>query len=189
MIISEKDIEDLIVKCIKNGDSHKLHERGLDGLYHYDKFFRQFDLGDYGRLDLAAVKYDPCDQSKYCQKKLNVVVIEIKKGEINIGAFLQAIRYCKGIEHLLDRYNLDVNFKIKLIGTSVCKSDFVYLPDFFYSLDIYTVHLDLDTGITFKNERGYHLTNARQAPVTATHILDMKEYIKGKIQERINEPF
>lgn len=192
MEFSEKKIEDLIINSIHSGNIIKLHVRGLYGLTNYDKFFRQLDLGDYGRLDLVGLKYNRYRQEVGCVKSFDVCVIEIKKGEINYNSYIQAIRYCKGISVMLDKIKMTANFEIILIGTSVCTSDFIYLPDFVENLKIYTVNLDLEKGITFKNEYGYEQSNAKNIKIPTEIYIDVQEYIYSQIKDYVNsiqEPF
>ncbi len=189
MEFSEKKIEDLIVNNIKSGNIEALRKRGLYGVEKYDKFFRQFNLGKYGILDLVGVRYDPFMQSSGCLKSFNIGVIEIKKGEVNNKTFLQAIRYCKGIEVLLKHYKMTASFEICLIGTSISNDEFVYVNDFIDNLSVYTVQLDLEQGITFKSEHGYELTEYTKPLVSEITVADLKGYVKDKIKEYVTEPF
>lgn len=187
MEFSEKMIEDLIVDSIESGQISKLEKRGLGHVCHYHQFFRQFDLGEYGRLDLVGLKYEHAQQWRHNKKFFDINVIEIKKGEINSGSYLQAIRYCKGIEVLLEKYNMEANFHITLIGSSVCSGDFIYLPDVVDNLTIFTICLDLDNGITFKNHHGYRLNKGKQTLVSEVTIADLQKYVKGKIREYLTD--
>lgn len=179
MMFSEKNIEDLIAKSINDGKIQELSKRGLYGLYKYERFFRQVDLGSYGRLDLAAINYNRNEQDSGCLKRLNVAVIEIKKGEINTGTLMQATRYCKGIDHLLQKNKMCANFEIFLIGTSICKSDFCYVPDIFQNVRIYTVDIDLEKGVNFNCESGYCLSDPN-LHLREDHAIHIKSYLKEK---------
>lgn len=153
MNILEYEIEDLISENLQTSEGKNLlYKRGLRFVDIYDKFYRQIKLGNYGRLDLAGVRYNHSDRS------YNVSVIEIKKDEININTMLQAIRYCRGIDSIFSKYEFEINFQIFLIGKSVCNDDFCYIPDFIQNISFYTYKIDLQNGLSFKNEYGYKLT-------------------------------
>lgn len=187
MNISEKMIEDLIHNAIEGGKQFELVKRGFCSISQYDLFLRQVDLGSYGRLDLVGMSYLKNDQYKGLgYRRINVGVIEIKKGEVNINTFLQAIRYCKGIERVLKNFKLKGNFTISLVGTSVCHSDFIYLPDFLPQLSIYTVSLDLENGITFNVHKEYSLTNPKQMTLQKEVLYKVKNYLQDitRIQYR-----
>jgi len=199
MNILEKELEEIIYETIKQKDGlNKLYERGLWSIKKYDVFARQSNLGDYGRLDMVGFKfYKETDGYSYI-KTLRVGVFELKKGEINASTFFQAIRYCKGIEKYIDYHykgiDLNLEFEIALIGTSICKKgDFIYLPDYMNNLALYTTKLSLDQGITFHTERGYCLTDANCAPIDKSLHNNMQNYIKEYlrttlgIQKGINE--
>jgi hypothetical protein len=154
MNILESEIEDLISENLKTIEGKNLlYRRGLHFVDIYDKFYRQVKLGNYGRLDLAGVRYD------YIDRSYNVSVIEIKKDEINTQTMLQAIRYCKGIESMFSKYQVEINFQIFLIGKSVCKNDFCYIPDFIHNVNLYTYKIDLQNGLSFNAQHGYKLTS------------------------------
>lgn len=184
MNILEKELEDIIYDTIKQKDGlKKLYNRGLWGIGRYDIFARQSNLGDYGRLDMVGFKfYKETDGESYC-KTLKIGVFELKKGEINASTFFQAVRYCKGIEKYVDEYysdlNLNLEFEIVLIGTSICKKgDFIYLADFMDNLTLYTTKISLDKGITFHTERGYCLTDTKCVPLDKSLHNNMSNYIK-----------
>lgn len=185
MNISEKNIEDVIYDCLKANQKFQLVKRGLEGLRPYAKFFRQLNLGSYGRADLIGLSYDQF------HKSFNICVIEIKKGTSDYSAFMQAIRYCKAIERYLDTINMEALFKIILIGNNVCQSDFCYISDFVTELEIYSVSLDLDKGINFKREGGYYEKNERLPIIPEDTIETIKEYVKGTIRDVVfnDEPF
>lgn len=187
MEVSEKMIEDLIVKAIQEHDLYKLYERGLYSVCDYDKFYRQLDLGSYGRLDLVGLSFSRDEQLRKCKKIVNVGVVEIKKDEINSDTFFQAIRYCKGIEQLLKGYNLTANFTVTLIGTSVRKNDFIYLPDYFKALKLYTVNIHLEKGVTFKQHANYCLSETRPFNTKPEIINDVREYLRVKVKSQYAE--
>lgn len=187
MNVLEKEIEDLIYDSLKQGKSKILVDRGLRPICWFDTFKRQLDLGDYGRLDLVGFRYEHIDVDGD-KKVLNIGVFEIKKGEVNNDTYIQAIRYCKGLQHYIgDKYPcLTLTFKIILIGTSVSKSDFVYLTDFTPNLSIYTTRIDLEKGVTFKLEQAYYNTKSRPIKGDEVFESEFKKYVKKKIYEHVN---
>lgn len=191
MQFSEKAIEDLIVNALESGEGDKLIKRGFYSLSGCHLLFRQFNLGDYGRLDLATVAYNTEDQEIGAWKRIRINVIEIKKGEVNYSTFIQAIRYCKGIEKLLEVYHITPLFYITLIGTSMCQSDFCYLPDFFDNLSIYTISLNLDTGIKFKTEHDYEIKNSKVPYVSVENIHSLRSHMISQTRKKVlqDNPF
>lgn len=183
MEFSEKKIEDLIYNAIKSGKVDELNKRGLYGINNYKFFCRQLFLGEYGRLDLVGLNYRHTPGWFQEENKvLEVGVFEIKKGEIDIKAFIQAIRYCKAISHYCNAFPFSVEFKIFLIGTDISKDDFCYMGDIINNVYIYSVSLDLELGITFKRECGYNLTIANFKPQ-----LDVEFSIKKMIKDVIRK--
>ena len=77
-------------------------------------------------------------------------------------------------------------FEIILIGTSICKTDFCYLPDIMNNVKIYTMELDLDYGITFKDECNYEHASSNKIIVSDLIINDLKNHIKSEIKEGVN---
>lgn len=153
MNILEKEIEDLIWHGI-NHDKSSLTRKGLfvssDMIYR-----RQFDLGSYGISDLLGYSIR---HKREGRRRVDVHLLEIKKDDVNIQTLLQALRYCKGIERILkERLNgIDLNIRISLIGRRIEKdSDFIFMPDFFKGLELYTYHLDFNHGISFKPHSHY----------------------------------
>ena len=98
----EKDLEDIIWES----DNIKLRKRGLsiNGIKK-----RQLKIGNYGIADLVT-----------CYKSINdfnngliVTVYELKKEKAGISAFLQALRYCKGIKLIYRKGNLILMYFLK----------------------------------------------------------------------------
>lgn len=156
----EKDLETIIYDSNKK----KLEERGLRLT---GKLIRQLRIGNYGISDLVEVNSDYLNGYRY----LDINVIEIKKDEINLNTFLQALGYAKGIQKYLEdvrdfyRYTL----RITLIGRLLDKSNnFLYLTDLINSntpdlgsinsVSYYTYSYELE-GLKFTGEYGYYLTN------------------------------
>lgn len=156
----EKDLEQII--CESGIDL--LNERGLpiDG-----KFYRQQKIGGYGIADLITATcpfYEFAPQGKFLIKG-EITIYELKKEQIGVGAFLQAIGYLNGVKSYLKKRKKDhlFNCKIVLIGKTLdTKGNFCYLPDLlnyednfieFYTYD-YGLH-----GLKFTNHSGYKLIN------------------------------
>lgn len=158
MTISEKELEDFIFKS----EREFIHERGL-----YMPFYRkrQLRLGNYGIADIVGM------DKGYFQNNIRYempcfYVYELKKDAIGMQAFIQAIRYAKGIKHYLSLFHKklpDFSIKIILIGSEIDRNnDFIYLPDFCnteeFEVQIYTYSFDAK-GIHFENHYGYLLAN------------------------------
>lgn len=188
MNVLEKELEDLVYDCLKNNKASLLSDRGLWPVKRYSIFERQLDLGAYGRLDMVGFGYNPFNHETGEDKTLRVGIFEFKKGEINYSTFIQAIRYCKGIEQYVNsRYDyLNIEFKIYLIGTSICHSDFCYLPDFLNNLSIYTTHIDLEKGIVFKSEEQYSLPEASLPKPNLKLESVIKRHILHEIKEKVH---
>ena len=159
MSFLEKDLENIIWES----DNEKLREKGLEI---YGKKFRQIRIGNYGVADLITV-----DRRKDCfdGNFLNITVYELKKEKAGISAFLQALRYVKGIESYLKKYKPNLIFKLNIILCAKeidTKSNYIYLTDFIFSEDYYSLcsvenysfNYSID-GINFIVERDYRLIN------------------------------
>lgn len=157
----EKDLEQIIWEA----DRGQLEERGL---YLHGKLFRQFKIGNYGIADLICVgkEYDGPDNSY-----LKINIIELKQDKVGVAAFLQAIRYARGIQSYLNSRDF-TNYRLSIIligsdidtGGSVC-----FLPDligcyteyetsYIASLKYYTYEYKFD-GLYFNEASGYKLNN------------------------------
>lgn len=154
----EKELEEIIF----NSSSEELFKRGihLDG-----KCYRQLKIGNYGVADLVyARKYAHDIGEPY----LHINVCELKKDKAGISAFLQALKYVKGIMCYLDIRGIDYRFSITLIAPEIdTSSDYIYLTDLIdndhsetvklLSVDNYSVKYDIN-GMYFKKEYDYFLT-------------------------------
>lgn len=181
---TEKQIEDLISENLRSEKGRDLLcKRGLHFIRGLDVFYRQLNLGDYGILDLVGLTYEPPS------KTLRVVVIELKKGEININTLLQAIRYCKGLQEVVSKYSMAINvkFSIVLIGKTICTTDFCYMCDFIENLRCFTVELNLETGIYFNRERNYRIVDAK-ININESVVSSMYNMIKNHIREHVDLP-
>lgn len=159
MNVLEKEIEDMIWQGI-NENRPLLRKKGL---WVWDKttYHRQIDFGSYGICDIIGIQVEP---KRHGFRHINVHVIEIKKEEVNNATFYQALRYCKAAKRVVAKRltNTTVDCGITLVGKTVdCKSDFIYLPDLFDNVALYTYKLDFKRGITFKREHGYSLTDEK----------------------------
>jgi len=109
---SEKELEDYLY-------SFKDKDHGPDYLeYLCDEnlIFRQVQLGNAGIADLVCVilRGDPSDGIE-----IKVVIIEIKKGQINLQALAQVSRYKVAMHNFIDSLKLkkEVNVSCALVGS------------------------------------------------------------------------
>jgi hypothetical protein len=164
----ERDLEDIIF----NTNVNDLYERGL-GLLFEAHTYRQLKIGNYGIADIVQfqLEKEPWHNGErwFLNNTVRVKIIELKKNEINIDAFLQSLRYAKGIKNFYDKrmekskFNCELKISIVLIGKTVnTKDDFCYLSDFLndddFELDMYTYSYNFD-GISFDLRKGYNLVN------------------------------
>ena len=151
----EKNLEDIIFKTSTND----LRKRGL---YVRGKRFRQLRIGNYGIADMVTINKGYLEDTHYTIPVINITVYEFKKNLIDTDTLLQASRYVKGIQRYFDLrekfLNKEVNFRIVLVGKTICKKDdFAFLSDFAKNLDIYTYDYNFD-GIKFEIRSGWFLT-------------------------------
>ena len=151
----EQDLEEIIY----TGDFEELEERGI---YIPGILRRQVKIGNYGIADLISI-IRPYYNSDGYREKGTIIIYELKRKKIDVNAFLQALRYAKGIKRYLEKkgYEYRYNLEIVLIGKEIdTVSPFCFLPDFIeqddFHLSMYTYSYDID-GIQFKNESGYRL--------------------------------
>lgn len=160
----EKNLEDIIFDT----DNDKLYSRGLPII---GKKFKQLRIGNYGIADIVSCRkiYLPFSNHSF----LKIDVWELKKGEIDASALLQAVRYCKGIKQYLEKckHFYDFSLNINLVGKYIKSSDdFIYLTDLIgpddeldynqglKEISYYIYEYDFD-GISFKREDRYCLIN------------------------------
>lgn len=152
----EKDLEEIIY----NADRNELQKRGLPIS---GKLIRQRNILNYGRADLLEVGRG------FALDSLIFTIYELKQEKIGISAFLQAIKYAKGIQQMLDQKerNFIYEINIVLIGSELDTSgSFCYLPDLIdraggYTggigfIKYYTYSYQID-GIIFIEHNGYQL--------------------------------
>lgn len=154
----EKDLE----KIIWESDNEKLIEKGL---FISGKKYRQLKIGNYGIADLVTYKKLYENGFPY----LEITVFELKKDKAGISAFLQAIRYCKGISSYLFKRKNILRFKLNIVicGRTIdSDSDYIYITDLFKcdelflinSVTNYSYDYTID-GIEFTERFDYCLTN------------------------------
>jgi hypothetical protein len=170
----EKDLEQIIYEA----DKELLAEKGLrvNG-----KLLRQVRIGNYGIADLVSIQRPYQDTVFEYQEKGLITIYELKKDNISVSAFLQAIGYAKGIMRWMQQHpkkikclnieNYDIN--IVLIGKNIDKSsEFIFLNDLldsshlgytyiqkpFLCVEMFTYEYDIN-GIYFKQHIGYKKTN------------------------------
>lgn len=157
MSFLEKDLENIIWES----DNEKLREKGLKI---YGKKFRQIRIGNYGVADLITVerKID-C----YFNNFLDITVYELKKEKAGISAFLQAIRYCKGIQTYMLNKRSSTLFKLNIVLCAKnidTESDYIFISDLISSDEYekicsvhnYSFNYGID-GIVFKQKQNYNL--------------------------------
>ena len=166
MNILEKDLEEII----ESTSNKELRKRGL---YVYGDCFRQLRIGNYGIADLVYYNkaYD-YESDEFGGIKiapyLQINICELKKEKAGISAFLQAVRYAKGIKSYLNLRGVNA-FKIQLTiiaPTIDIQSDYVFLSDlisgngysFITRVNNYSVKY-MFNGIQFNLEKNYSLTN------------------------------
>lgn len=160
MNILEHEIEDVIWEEIEGENFDGLYKRGLP-IFEKFTYTRQLELNGYGRADLIGINVEP---SHFVNGKktrfVNVQIFELKKEEVNLNTFLQAIRYAKGIQHKasFEKIEYSFYFYIYLIGKRIeLNSPFVYIPDIFGQVNFYTVSISLEDGIMFNRQKDYTL--------------------------------
>ena len=162
----EKDLEQIIWES----DNELLEEKGLDI---FGKKYKQLKIGNYGIADVISV--EKCyHYFGHIDKEipfLNITVFELKKEKVGISAFLQALKYCRGIKTYLEENKPEIRFKLKisLISKTVDTSgEFVYITDLINhdlsgdfglikSIDFYSFKYDIN-GIIFNRVSDYDLS-------------------------------
>lgn len=152
----EQDLEEIIFTT----DFNELCDRGL---YDTGKLMRQVKIGNYGIADLISF-HRPYYNSDGYRESGTIRIYELKRDLIDINAFLQTVRYARGIQRYIEKHNhYSYNIEIVLIGKKIDKkSSFCFLPelitaDNFY-LTYFTYRYEAD-GIKFINETNYCLSN------------------------------
>lgn len=157
----ENDLELLIFEASKTKDGRlKLQKRGLNCIE--KPLYRQVDLGNYGVLDMLQIKHTRLGAIHSIQ----IDLFELKKDEINIDTFLQAIRYCAGIKKYIEcaGNTTNISFNVHLIGKNVeKKSSFCFLANLLESdrinLYLYEYKASLEYGFYFELQSGFYFDN------------------------------
>lgn len=156
----EKDLENIVWEA----DNIKLREKNLpiNG-----KKIRQLKIGNYGVCDILTYDreyLDFCETSPY----LRITIYELKKEKIGISAFLQSLKYAKGVKAYMEEHkpNIDFTIDIVLCAKNIDLSgEFVYITDLIHSyqnfgfinnIDFYTFEYLID-GINFIRHSDYNL--------------------------------
>jgi hypothetical protein len=156
----EKDLEQIIWES----SNEKLQEKGLLIM---GKKLRQLKIGNYGIADLVTIERIQHDFLK--GSYLYITVFELKKEKAGISAFLQALRYCKGISSYLNKKKPSLRYKLNIVLCSKeidTTSDYIFLTDLIESESFgvlnsvknYSFNYSID-GIEFKMQYNYGLTN------------------------------
>ena len=162
----EKDLEQIIFENIQTKDGCELlSKKGLD-VSEPTKCYKQLRIGNYGVADLITIRKPVLKIYKDCSfhSSFHVCVYEFKKDKISMSAFLQAIRYAKGVKQYLKHRGFDesdILLSVTLIGKEIDRtSDFIYLPEFikseYLNLKFYTYDYELG-GLYFYEHKNYSL--------------------------------
>lgn len=145
----EKDLETIIYET----DNVLLQDRGLDV---FGKKLRQLRIGNYGIADL--VTYYRENDGPFINPELVVAIYELKQNNVGIETLIQSIGYYKGIRSYLKRKypNLNYTINIVLVGKTFSDGNFIYLPDIFDKIRVYTYDYEID-GLRFTERGGYKL--------------------------------
>jgi hypothetical protein len=165
----EKDLEEIIFTA----DRELLKQRGLCIEGHLK---RQKKIGKYGKADLIEIKRPYFHYGINKITKGEIIVYELKKENISVSTFLQALGYLKGIKRYLEKRGKDklFNYSIIIIGKKIdIKSSFCYLSEFInygndadldlhdnskFSLKTFTYYYKVD-GVYFNEEEGFKQEN------------------------------
>ena len=149
------------------------------------KYYRQFNLREYGIADIVGAVYGICGEDIY----ISVDIIELKKDRIDFNTFEQALKYYRGIDLLIDKTlsNIDIDKKrrtvrkdmnIILIGTSIdTSSNFCFLSNIFPKVHLYTMSLDIEEGILFKYHEDYTIVDSNIGNIDLGRLVDFKSPI------------
>lgn len=159
----EKDLEEIIYTSGRD----VLEERGLsiEG-----KLLRQVKIGNYGIADLISIRKPRLVKGKYgfplSIEPGEITIYELKKDQVGISAFLQSIRYLRGIKTYLEKRGKEHLFSISivLIGDKIdTQGSFCFIPDLLLTntedmgiISFYTYKYCVD-GIRFTEQSGYDL--------------------------------
>jgi len=161
----EKDLEKIIYDANRD-NPESLIKSGLHTLA-FDKLMkRQLSIGAYGVADLVTFQrrydyiWDEDSTSETRIPKLQVTVYELKKDKIGISAYLQALRYVRGLQRYFEsrKFSHKIEFRIVLIGRRIDNSgSFPFIADFNENITFFTYSYGID-GLKFRQECNYHYT-------------------------------
>lgn len=173
----EKDLEEIIWNDYQLNGSNNLADRGL---FISGKLKRQLNIGGYGISDLVSFErgfsdleemvfyeneyykdFKLSNPDKHFEKCLRITVYELKKEKIGISAYLQAVKYVRGIQQYLAlrHKSFNVFYEIVLIGRKLDDSgSFCFLPNVVDNLSLITYEYGID-GLVFQKNYGYRLIN------------------------------
>lgn len=156
----EKDLEEIL----KTTPTEKLADAGLSFFYQ-SKILSQVKIGNYGVADMIVYK-----KIENC---IFIYIVELKKDKIGISAFLQAIRYARGLQRYFSTRGYEaidglflgkddtcfIRINIVLIGRKLdTEGSFCYLPNIMpYQFKFYSYDYDFD-GLKFKSEHNWTIT-------------------------------
>lgn len=148
--ISEKKLEDYIFKCL----DEEIYPKGLDELPRVEfcqKTIRQLNIAPYGVIDIVSFgsRYDYNDNLF-----LNIIIYELKRGQIDKCALVQSLRYVSGIRDYYKSIGgkvCDPCIDVVLIGQSI-NEDMKFIPQAYDFLNILTYDIDISDGLSLKNE-------------------------------------
>ena len=151
----EKQLEDIIFDHLQTKDGRqKLKDRGL--YVFSDRFFwakRQVNLGGYGIADIVT--------ATLCDGELYITIYELKQKSVCEKALIQAARYRKAVSRYMDkRWHGALHISIKLIGSKVQDTDWVYLIDAMDDLTVLAYEYDID-GLKFHEFFGFYLIDEK----------------------------
>lgn len=182
MDVLEKEIEDIIWDCLEVYNTKVLEDRGLF-VNQFASFFRQIELGSYGRADIIGVEVRPKNGG---WRVIKLDVYEFKKDLIDVNTLMQAARYVTAIRRMINGSLKQVQLivSIHLIGKNInTNGDFVYLLNSIDHCYAYTYSIDLINGILFTRQYGYKLTEEN-----LPSIKKYREEIMNQLLWSINPP-
>lgn len=178
----EKDLEQIIFEA----DRNELEKKGLDiqGV-----LFRQLQLGPYGIADL--VTFERSREDWFYDKELGrkikinqtphiITIYELKKDNISVSAFFQAVNYARGVQRYFENKGRHDFYKINivLIGKTLdLTSSVSFLPEVFSedydervncsisNVSLITYDYGIN-GLIFKNHFSYKNGNDNSEPFT-----------------------
>jgi len=169
----EKDLEDIIWENLGKENVRKLYDKGLDLFSIINEInssqdiiesplmkYRQLKIGNYGIADIVLVEknYDYGFKGEIVPG-IDIYIIELKKGKIDLNAIKQTYRYKIGIERYLRQRGIKLhNIKIYpvVIGKKINEDhDWVYMAESLDNLRVFSYNYAID-GLSFEEETFYY---------------------------------